>query len=400
MSDRARLRIWASELSPFALKLRSMLDAVGATYQSLPEDGTRAEGWRLIRKIERAKRRRTAIRYPRTQPLDEYPMVPFLEAEDGRIYYDSSALAHWLDATRPGPAGPLVPEAPDLAFLAALVDEAFDEFGLYMVHHNRWVPSADTTRAPRRLAEEMAPVLSRPVARVMARRFARRQTRRLPYLFSVAPPGLAPGPGGPLPSPTGFPPTHALLEAAWESTLAAMEQLLRAQPYVLGDRFTLADASAYGQLSMNLLDGRSAERLAELAPTTHAWLCGIRDGDHVPGGGTGGGLYRAAELEPLLDVIGQTFVPLMQQNEAAFARFQAQGETRFNERGFDAGRALYDGELLGHPFRSVAKTFQVQVWRELVASFGALAPEDRPALPSAVERAMQASHEGQPASTG
>jgi hypothetical protein len=43
----------------------------------------------------------------------------------------------------------------------------------------------------------------------------------------------------------------------------------------------VADASAYGQLSMNLSDATAAAELVERAPRTHAWLCGIRDGAHV-----------------------------------------------------------------------------------------------------------------------
>ena len=53
------------------------------------------------------------------------------------------------------------------------------------------------------------------------------------------------------------------------------------------------------------------------------------------------------------------------------------GERLFNERAFDAGRALYDGTLLGKPFRAVAKTFQVRVWRELQAAWLALRSDVR-----------------------
>ena len=61
-----------------------------------------------------------------------------------------------------------------------------------------------------------------------------------------------------------------------------------------------------------------------------------------------------------------TDVTVTDQLEHLVAR--AAGETRFNEAAFDAGRALYDGTLLGRPFRSVAKTFQVRVWRDLRAA--------------------------------
>ena len=73
-----------------------------------------------------------------------------------------------------------------------------------------------------------------------------------------------------------------------------------------------------------------------------------------------------------MDAIAGTFVPLMAQNEAAYHAARAAGETLFNEAAFDRRRALYEGTLLGLPFRSVVKTFQVQVWRELRAAWAML----------------------------
>jgi hypothetical protein len=70
----------------------------------------------------------------------------------------------------------------------------------------------------------------------------------------------------------------------------------------------------------------------------------------------------------------------MVQNEAAWRRETARGETLFNEAAFDRGRALYDGELLGHPFRSVVKTFQVRVWHDLCESWRGLPEADRKEL--------------------
>jgi len=75
-------------------------------------------------------------------------------------------------------------------------------------------------------------------------------------------------------------------------------------------------------------------------------------------------------------------MPLMMQNEDAYDQALAAGETLFNEAAFERHRALYDGQLLEHPFRAVVKTFQVRVWRELKASWWALAAQDRDALQS------------------
>jgi hypothetical protein len=153
-----------------------------------------------------------------------------------------------------------------------------------------------------------------------------------------------------------------------------MEGRLGASSCLLGERFTVADASAYGQLSMNLTDPTANERLRARAPRTHAWLLAVRDGRHV---GSRGDLALHDSLRPLLRIVAETFVPLMRQNEAAYDAARAAGETLFNERAFDRGRALYDGELRGHPFRAVVKTFQVRVWRDLVRAWQALGEPDR-----------------------
>ncbi|MBI3782659.1 MAG: glutathione S-transferase [Deltaproteobacteria bacterium] len=367
--------LWGSELSPFALKLRALCDYAHLEYRWLPADGGRLENYRASLKIERAKRKGTVLRYPQLSPLDEYPLVPFLIEDGGRVLYDSSALAHWLDDCHPPALGPLFPHADDaLAFVTQLIDESFDEIGLYLVHHNRWVMSARTNNAGQRLAHEFRNVLLPGTLDAFGRRFARRQVRRLPYLFSVAPPDFTvpdlPDELTP-PARAGFPATHRLLERIWEQLLDAMETVLRAQPFLFGERFTVADASAYGQLSMNLKDPTAADRLRQLAPTTYAWLCDIRDGGHVQ---RAGAVKLSGQLGPLLRCIVQTFVPLMRQNAAAYEVERVRGETLFNEPAFNRGRALYDGVLLDQPFRSVVKTFQVRVWHELIAAWNALAP--------------------------
>jgi glutathione S-transferase len=303
--------------------------------------------------------------------------VPYLlPARDG-VLYDTSALARWLDDVHPAEGGPLVPFEPALRFVASLVDEAFDELGLYLVHHNRWVHSARSNDAGARLGHELRRLLPPGTSGLYGLRFAERQVRRLPYLFSVAPAGYAvPGlaPELTAPSRPGFPPTHALLDAIWERWLGDLERVLRTQPYLLGERFTLADAAVYGQLAMNLADPTTDLRMQELAPTTHAWLCAIHDGRHASARGP---LRLSETLAPLLASIAETFVPLMRQNAAAHLDARVRGVSVFNERAFFRNQALYDGTLQGTPFRHVVKTFQVAVWQELRAEWALLGPADR-----------------------
>ncbi len=365
--------VWGPELSPFLLKLEALLKYQGLPFRRLPRDGSRLENVRTYSAIEIATRRRAALRYPRTTDLDEYPLVPYLITPDRTVLYDTTALAHWMDDF-PNPTSPaLIPSDPATRFVVNLIDEAFDELGLYLVHHNRWKLAASNNDDPgRRVAQEYRRLLPPGTPRLFGPWFNKRQVRRLPYLFSVAPAGYSePGLAASItpPSRDGFPPTHELLEGIWFDCLAACETILTAQPYLLGNRFCLADASVYGQLSMNLTDTAAADALRQAAPRTFEWLVDIRDGKHA---GTTGDIVIGPQLSPLLEVVGQTFVPLMQQNAAAYEAARQNGVTHFNEEAFNAGQALYVGTLRGHPFRSVAKSFQVRVWRELQSQWANL----------------------------
>ncbi len=382
-----RLAVWGSELSPFALKLRACLEWAELPYEWLPADGGRLRNLRANWMVERAKRTRTVERHPGLDPLDEYPLVPFLLVDDRRVLYDTSALASWIDECHPLPDGRLVPSDSAVAFVARLIEEAFDEVGLYLVHHKRWVTSAATNDAGARLAREFRRVLPPGAGWILARRFSERQVRRLPYLFSVAPAAFSVGLGRARtpPARAGFPPTHAILEETWRDVLASVETVLARRPFLLGDAFTIADAGVYGQLAMNLADPTAAAEIRARAPKTFAWLEAIRAGRHV---GTRGAPRVEPDLAGVLDVIGRTFVPLMQQNARAHEDARARGETLFNEPAFDRGRALYDGTLLGRPFRSVVKTFQVRVWRDLCAAWGALTPDARERLAPLVTATM------------
>jgi len=369
--------LWGLTASPYQLKMQSLLDFAEHPWERWPQQAGRRSAWSMAVRLDRAKRRRAVMRFRALSPeLDEYPAVPFYTQDGRSFYYDSSSLARDLDEFPGRHSVPLIPQGPQLSFICQLLDEAFDEFGLYMVHHMRWVGSARTTPMGDMTARELRPLLPPGFASLVARRLYRRQASRCPYLFSVAPAAYDAGVSRARtpPSRAGFPPTHALLDLAWRGYLAAMEHLLTAQPYLLGERFTLADASAYGQLGMNLVDPQACALLEELAPRTWRWLCAIRAGEHV---GTRGELALTPALQPLLHMVSQTFVPLMRQNEAAYERARAAGETLFNEAAFNRHRALYDGQLLEHPFKAVVKTFQVRVWRELQASWQVLAEQDR-----------------------
>ncbi len=369
-----------------------MCDFALVDYDWLPSDGRIVEVLRFNRRVEGLKSGRLPLTYPPPDALDEYPLVPFLFTDDGSNLYDSTAIAEWLDDHQGTRSRRLIPRDPVCEFVARLIDDHFDEFGLYVAHHHRWVTSAEDNDAGERVADEFAEPLPRPARRLFGQWFARRQIRRLPYLFSVAPEGYRVD-GLPRrlwpPSRPGFPETHTLLNEAFLRSLDLVEEVLRTRPCLFGTRFTLADGSVYGQLGMNTSDPSAERLIQERAPTLRAWLETLHH--------RGASAFDDGEeptpadvdlLTPLLEEIVRIHVPLMQQNECAYDRHKAEGQTRFNEAAFNRNEVLYDGELLGHPFRSVVKTFQVKGWRNLKAHYLRLEPSQRAALPASVRSAF------------
>src|SRR5262245_16212504 len=268
--------LYGSALSPFSLKVRFACERAGLEHRRFPEQGgtpenviVQARRFSLVRGLSQPT-------HPAVSPLDELPLVPFLFGPHGTSYWDSSAIVRWLDARPPRAlAAPLVPREPRARFAAHLLDEAFDEVGLYALHHQRWVVSAKSTRAAEVAGEEFRSLIPRPLRRWSQETFAARQVRRLPYLFSVAPsgfhvPGVAPH-RQPRPRP-GFPATHELLARVHEGLVAGLEGALAAAPFLLGSCFSIADAAAGGMIASHLLiDPETAENLGARAPVTVAW---------------------------------------------------------------------------------------------------------------------------------
>ena len=360
LRDESAWIIWGSELSPFTLKVIRLFRHARRPHRFLPTAGGWLENMRCLWRLERLKRGRLPLTWPRMTADDELPLVPYVFGADGTNLYDSSAIAEWLDRELP-PARKLIPADPLAAFVARLIDDYADEFLLYVVHHNRWVVSARDNDAGRRLAREYRTLMG-PLQPLFAAWFSARQKRRLPYLFSTAG-------------------TRPVLDAAFVRLLDVLEALLALRPFILGARFTLADAAIYGQLGMNLPDPGADRIMRERAPRLHRWLSELH--------GTGpaaaeGEVAVDGALQPLLEEIARLHVPLMRQNAAAHARHKAAGATRFNEAAFDRGEALYDGELGGRPFRSVAKSFQARAWRECCARWAGLPESARARLAPAL----------------
>jgi len=372
--------ILGSELSPFTLKVLNYFSYLGIPHRFLYTQGSTLENIGIqLRKtllISGLKK----LTCPAEHKDNEFPLVPFIFGPNGENMYDSSAVAHWLELhPQIKDQKTLQPSTdPKVRFLINLIDEYADEVGLYMVHHNRWKVAAKDNNAGARLGAELKSVAG-PFAQFVDLYFSARQTRRLPYLFSVAESDFhidGVKKSRQPPARDGFPATHQLLETAFSNLLNILESIFSARPYLFGERYTLADASLYGQLAMNLPDPAAARWIEQQSPATYSWLKRMAQLDFSSDNADSQAVW-SDDLLPLLQEIDRFFVPLMEQNAQAMENYEAKGQALFNEKAFDRNQSLYDGEIDGMPFKSVAKTFQRKVWRDLQNQAQQLNQEDK-----------------------
>lgn len=375
-------RLLGSALSPFALKVRAACAAASIDARWLPDEGDLRDAWRVA--WDRARLVLGLSRpSPPLDPLGELPLVPYLFGPLGETMVDSTVIARALGG------GVLRPTAPRARFVCDLIEEALDELGLYLLHHQRWVRSAASTRAVSIAVREFRHFVPEPMRERAGERFAARQVRRLPYLFSVAPAGTrrsdVPEHRQP-PSRAGFPPTHALLDAMFVTWTEALDRALVDRPFLFGERPSTADCALFGIVRSHLeVDPETAADLRSRCPHLVRLAeasFGQRD--------SGAPFTSSGAVEAAAETLASTALPILIANEVAFER--APHTASRNERAFDANICLYDGEVHGHAYRAVAKTFQVPVIRALRASYRALDPGDRAALTSipAARRAFEA----------
>ena len=372
--------VLGSELSPFTLKVLNYFSFYEIPHRFYYAQGSFAENVKIQLKKMSLVFGRSPLTWPKMDEQNEFPLVPFVFGPRDEALYDSTAIADWLE-TQAGldlkrTVYPSKTSNPKLDFIQHLIDEFFDDWGLYMVHHNRWKVSCLDNDAGARLGGELKSVIG-PFGFLADSFFSNRQTRRLPYLFSVAPKGFKiDGAKRQPPSHLDFPPTHDLLEESFSRILKALEKIFTCRPFLFGECYTLADASVYGQLAMNLPDVSAAKWMAKDAPHTYGWLQRLANLDFSQHHDDMEPQWND-DLQPLLEEISRVYLPLMDQNERAYLKFYAEGQRLFNEKAFWKGQAIYSGEINGVPFKSVAKSFQVSTWQVIKEKFNLLSEQEQ-----------------------
>ena len=246
----------------------------------------------------------------------------------------------------------VLPSDPAVAFVDALIEDYADEWLTKAMFHYRWAYAPDIAKAASilpRWGRVDAP--EEEIVRWSAA-FRDRQVGRLGVVGS---------------NPT----TAPVIESSYRRLLRALDEVLQAQPFVMGRRPGTADFGLFGQLTqLALFDPTAAAVALEESPRVLAWcdlvedLSGLEIADD-------GWLSRDAlrvTLAGLLAEVGRTYAPFLLANAAAL------------ERGAERVECEIDGRAwVQKPF-----PYQAKCLRWLRDRYAALATEGRAAVDATI----------------
>lgn len=300
------MRVYGSVISYFTGKLEGYLRYKGIAYDFVPM---------TTRYFNRVVPRATGA-----------AQMPAVELPDGRWMTDTTPMIAWLESQHSEPV--VIPRDPVQGFFSRLVEDYADEWMWRPAMHYRWSHAPDARLLSHAIAVEI-------MADVPAPLWLRRAImRRRQYWGYVRGDGV---------SPT----TRSHVESIYLRTLDALEAIVGARPFLLGDAPTLADFGFFASMFRHFgIDPTASALMRGRAPGVYAWVARVwnaRGGvegrrptlvDGVP-----------ADWGPILDAVGAAYLPYLTANADAW----------------HAARRRFDVVVEGTPYRNVP-TSRYRVW--------------------------------------
>eukprot|EP01061_Rhynchopus_euleeides_P044879 TRINITY_DN7908_c0_g1_i15.p1 TRINITY_DN7908_c0_g1~~TRINITY_DN7908_c0_g1_i15.p1 ORF type:complete len:433 (+),score=65.57 TRINITY_DN7908_c0_g1_i15:59-1300(+) len=287
--------------------------------------------------------------------------MPAVLLPDGRWMTDTSAIIMWFEQeinTCHGlcfgsrlPPAEVLPAAPEVCFVAHLIEDYGDEYMWRSAMHYRWSYPAGCEQLGNRIAS-----LSNDT--VLPHCVMKRVVRLRQYRGFVVRDGVTPS-------------TVRHVEKAYRTLLALLSDILKKRPFVLGQCPTVADFGLFASLFRHFAEDPDprAIMLAE-APTVYDWVKRMWD---ATASATEQTLPRTLpdDMLPLLQEIAETH--LVQMHE--------------NARAHEQKRTCFDMTLQGTHYVSVpTSAYRAQCWHTLQGRFLALPPDARSSLQRVMEQ--------------
>ena len=313
-------RIFASDLSPYSIKVRSYFRFKDLPHEWIIRGPSNMDTFRAYAKL---------------------PLVPLVITPDDEGWQDSTPIIERLEAAHPEPA--LKPTDPTLAFLSALIEEYADEWLNKPMFHLRWKEEADQISASRRLATlhmDASPDMLDDVA-------AKVRQRMVPRVSFVG----------------SSPQTAPLIEKSFARVLDILEAHLADHAYLFGGRLCLGDLGLFAQLYQCSTDPTPAAQMQATAPHVMAWIESLLT--PAPGGDFAAWDDLAPTLRPLLvDEIAGLFLPWSRANAAAI----------------EAGDETFSVDLADGPFAQTPQKYHARSLAEIRRKYASAATAELDAI--------------------
>ena len=245
-------------------------------------------------------------------PKPKVSLIPILYFEDSQGHLepaiDSTPIIRKLEIEYPGRS--VIPKDPATSFLNYLLEDYGDEWVTKAMFHYRWAYPKDADVAGSILPFYQGGISqTNQKAVTLKKTFSERQISRLSVVGSNET-------------------TRDVIEDSFIKFLNCLDNLLQSHPFLLGTRPRSCDFAIFGQLTqLAQFDPTPSEIVAKNFPRIHAWVSTMDDlsGLELAENHDLGLEELRPMLNSLLREIGQTYVPVMLQNEKAISS----GETKF-----------------------------------------------------------------------
>jgi glutathione S-transferase len=281
-------------------------------------------------------------------------MPTFFFSGDGgalQAVCDSTPIIRRLEDMYPGRS--VLPGDPALAFIDYLIEDFADEWCTKYMFHYRWYSEQDADNAGTLLPVGLKVDLPREQWQQMKTLVTERQIGRL---YVVGSNDI----------------TAPVIDASYRRFLAAMENHLASQKYMLGGRPAAGDFGLYGQLTQLVSFDPTPRAIAhEVSPRTVAWVDHMRDQSGLePQDSDWIGLQDQPEsLRGLLAEIGRVYAPAQLANAEAV----------------QAGEKSWEGEIDGAPWTQQSFPYQAKCLQWTNERYQALSDDDRARVDSLLE---------------
>ena len=250
--------------------------------------------------------------------------MPAVELPDGRFMTDTTPMIAWFEEQHPEP--PVIPRDPLQGFVSRLLEDYAEEWLWRPAMHYRWSYRGDGLHLSRKIVNELMSgiPLPGPLARVLIRR---RQH------------------GGYVRGDGVSRETWDHVEGIYLKSLAQLEAIFQARPYLLGDLPTLADFGFFASMFRHFAQDPTASEIMRVrAPGVHEWQARLWN---ARASRMSGGLVAGipADWSPILSEVGSAYLPFLNANAEAW---------RSRQRRFDA-------RIQGVQYRAMPVS-QYRVW--------------------------------------